>query len=72
MPQMHGPELVKRLAPLRPEAKVIYMSGYTDTTVAHRDLVKSGAAFLQKPIGPEVLARKIREALDGATRPDKT
>jgi two-component system cell cycle sensor histidine kinase/response regulator CckA len=66
MPQMHGPELVKRLSLMRHEMKVIYMSGYTDTTVAHRDLVDKGVNFLQKPLVPDVLARKVREVLDGA------
>ena len=64
MPQMHGPKLVKRLSSLHPESRVVYMSGYTDTTVAHRDLVGSGVPFLQKPLSPDVLARKIREVLD--------
>jgi len=66
MPQMHGPDLVKRLSPGRPEMKVIYMSGYTDTTVTHRELVDEGVNFLQKPLVPDVLARKVREVLDSA------
>lgn len=64
MPQMHGPELVKRLSALCPKSKVIYMSGYTDTTAAHRDLAGGDAHFLQKPLAPGVLARKVREVLD--------
>lgn len=67
MPQMHGPELAERLARLHPESKVVYMSGYTDSTVVHRDLVGRGASFLQKPLGPELLARKVRAVLDGAS-----
>lgn len=67
MPQMHGPELVKRLIPLHPEAKVLYMSGYTDTTVAHRDLVGSGTPFLQKPISLDVLASTVRKVLDSVS-----
>jgi two-component system cell cycle sensor histidine kinase/response regulator CckA len=66
MPQMHGPELVKLLLPLCPGAKVIFMSGYTDTVVTHRGLIDSGAPFLQKPLTPDALARKVREVLDGA------
>jgi FixJ family two-component response regulator len=46
--------------------KVIYMSGYTDTTVTHRELVDEGVNFLQKPLVPDVLARKVREVLDSA------
>lgn len=66
MPQMHGPELMKKLTLLRPQARVIFMSGYTDTAVAHRDLVASGVPFLQKPLAPGVLTRKVREVLDAA------
>jgi FixJ family two-component response regulator len=61
---MHGPELVKLLSSSRPGMKVIYMSGYTDTTVTHRDLVDSGVDFLQKPLAPDVLARTVRAVLD--------
>jgi PAS domain S-box-containing protein len=66
MPQMHGPELATALAPLCPGAKVIFMSGYTDTVVTHRGLIDSGAPFLQKPLTPDSLARRVREVLDGA------
>ncbi|MBI4061918.1 MAG: response regulator [Elusimicrobia bacterium] len=64
MPQMHGPELLKRLSLLHPESKAIFMSGYTDTTVAHHDLLDGRVPFLQKPLAPDVLARKVREVLD--------
>jgi len=67
MPQLHGPDLVKRISPLHPESKVIYMSGYTDTTFAHPGLVDSGVKFLQKPLSSDVLKRAVREVL-GAPR----
>ena len=44
------------------------MSGYTDDSVVPRDLFDSGLAFVQKPITPERLGRKIREVLRGETR----
>ncbi|MBI5595427.1 MAG: response regulator [Elusimicrobia bacterium] len=65
MPKMQGPDLAGRLLVERPGMKVVFMSGYTDATVAHKDLATAGVPFLQKPIGPEVLARKVREVLDG-------
>jgi len=43
--------------------KVLFMSGYTDHEVMHRDLTP-GVAFVQKPFTPEVFARKVRHVLD--------
>src|SRR5438128_18087 len=63
MPHMGGGELAKRLSAARPGMKVLFMSGYTDHEVMHRDLTP-GAAFVQKPFTPEVFARKVRHVLD--------
>jgi len=64
MPRMSGPELATRLAPLHPEAKVLYMSGYTDNAIVHHGVLDPGTHFLQKPFVPETLILKIREVLD--------
>lgn len=63
MPGMSGKELAERLAILRPNVKVIYMSGYTDHTIIQHGILKPGTAFLQKPFTRETLARKLREVL---------
>jgi CheY-like chemotaxis protein len=64
MPQMSGRELAQRLAPLRPDMKVLYMSGYTDDAIVRHGVLGAGMAFLSKPFTPDALAAKIREVLD--------
>ncbi|HLK49430.1 MAG TPA: response regulator [Bryobacteraceae bacterium] len=65
MPEMSGPELVREITPLEPHMRVLYISGYTEEAMVHHGIEESGAAFLQKPFLPDVLARKVREVLDG-------
>jgi len=65
MPQMSGPEVAEKLTVVRPEIKVLYMSGYPDHPVFSQGGVKRGTAFLQKPFTPNVLTQKVREVLDG-------
>jgi len=62
--QMSGRELAQRLAVLRPEMKVLFMSGYSEEAIVQHGVLNSGTAFLQKPFTAESLSTKVREVLD--------
>ena len=47
----------------RPDIRVLFASGYTDSTIVHDGILDKGLAFLQKPFTTATLARKVREAL---------
>jgi two-component system, cell cycle sensor histidine kinase and response regulator CckA len=64
MPQMTGLELAQRVFPLRPEIKVLYISGYTSDALAQRHMMAAGTAFLQKPFTPDALVHQVRAVLD--------
>jgi len=64
MPKMGGRELEEHLCPLRPDMKVIYMSGHTDNTILRHGVLSPEIEFLQKPISSASLKRKVREVLD--------
>jgi two-component system cell cycle sensor histidine kinase/response regulator CckA len=68
MPEMSGPEVAARLAVLLPEARVLYMSGYSGEVIGRRGLVPPGAALLEKPFTAGNLLRTVRQVLDQAGR----
>ncbi len=64
MPQVSGRELAERLTLLRPEIRVLFMSGYPDNAIVHHGVLGAGTAFLQKPFTLNALECKVRELLD--------
>ena len=64
LPGMSGRDLVERLKVIYPEAKALFMSGYTDNVILHHGILDRGIEFIQKPFTLDGLARKVREVLD--------
>ena len=64
MPEMSGRALVERLSAVRPNAAIVYMSGYTDDDVLRRGMLEPGSLFIQKPFNPRALLRIVRDALN--------
>jgi len=64
MPQMGGRELAERLKTMRPNTKILFTSGYPDSTIIYQGLLDPDVDFIAKPLSPSTLARKVREVLD--------
>jgi len=65
MPGMRGRELSTLMQTLRPDTKVLFISGYTDDVAIHQGVLTEGIQFLQKPFTLDALARRVRTVLDG-------
>jgi len=66
MPNMNGPRLAQEVKSLHPDVRVIFMSGYTDSTLVSRGVSQGEAYFLQKPFRTDTLIQLVREVLDRA------
>ncbi len=64
MPDMGGREMASRVGQRWPDLPVLFTSGYTGLDVVRRGLLEEGRDFVQKPLAPEDLARKVREMVD--------
>jgi CheY-like chemotaxis protein len=66
MPGISGRDLAERMQQLRPELRVLFMSGYTDDAIIHHGVLAEGVALLQKPFTRESLLDKVREVIAAA------
>jgi PAS domain S-box-containing protein len=64
MPEMNGRDLAAKLLTLYPHLKRLFMSGHAADVIARHGVLGEGVHFLQKPFSRDVLAAKVREALD--------
>jgi PAS domain S-box-containing protein len=69
MPGMNGRELAQRISEIRPNVKVLYMSGYTENVIGHNGMLDAGIRLLQKPFNLRDLKRIVREVLDATPTP---
>src|SRR5258708_20632656 len=69
MPGMNGRELAQRIAEIRPNVKILYMSGSTENVIGHNGMLDAGVRLLQKPFTLRDLRSKVREVLDATSPP---
>ena len=63
LPEVSGKALADSLSAVRPNLRVLYMSGHTDDAIVHHGVLDEGTAFIQKPFTPFTLWEKVRESL---------
>ncbi len=63
MPDMSGPQIAKQLTALRPDMKVLFLSGYADDVIVRHGFLDEGVPFLEKPFTKDGLLKKVHEVL---------
>jgi CheY-like chemotaxis protein len=64
LPDVSGRDLAGLVKSLRPDAKVVFMSGYTHDAIVHHGAIDDGVEFIEKPFTRASLLSKVREVLD--------
>ncbi|RPJ06846.1 MAG: response regulator [Spirochaetaceae bacterium] len=67
MPGMNGLELSRKIVSIKPEIKILYMSGYTDNVITKEETFYHEINYIQKPFTPEVFLEKVQDVLDTAS-----
>jgi CheY-like chemotaxis protein len=65
LPHISGHDLAKRLQSRFPDARILFTSGYAETSVTSNERLDRNVAFIQKPFTAAALIRKVRQVLDG-------
>jgi DNA-binding NtrC family response regulator len=65
-PGMSGPMIADQVAALKPDIRVLFMSGYDSTQVVQRYVVEKGYSLLVKPFTMEQLENTVRSVLEGS------
>ncbi|WP_026841813.1 response regulator [Citrifermentans bremense] len=68
MPVMNGKEAAEKIRRLRPEARILFTSGYTAEIIKSRCELEESAELIMKPVKPALLLKKVREMLDRPPR----
>ena len=67
MPKMGGRTLAEEVRRIKPAAKIVFMSGYTDDVISGAGPLGPGTTFLQKPLRWDTLAARVRDVLDSSS-----
>jgi two-component system cell cycle sensor histidine kinase/response regulator CckA len=65
MPRMSGPELAEQIVSRHAGAKVLFMSGYSNAGILRHGVIDDDVPFLEKPLTPSLLVRRVYEVLRG-------
>jgi CheY-like chemotaxis protein len=63
---LRGKELAERITAVRPEVKILFMSGYTENSIVHQGRLDDGVQLIGKPFTREQLARKVADVIGAA------
>jgi two-component system cell cycle sensor histidine kinase/response regulator CckA len=64
MPRLNGPEVARRIQEIHPDARILYMSGYTENSIVRKGILDADFDLIQKPFNAGRLLEKVREVLD--------
>jgi two-component system cell cycle sensor histidine kinase/response regulator CckA len=70
MPEIGGIELARKICAERPDIKVLYVSGYSESDISEQGILEAELEFLEKPFTPHLLLRKVREVLNPVFPPE--